>query len=175
VGIDRVTEHACVAKASLYAHFRSKDELERAYLQSPDEARRARMLERIHRHRSPRERSLAVFDSVAETMAQPGFRGWLRELFTDLLREAGVRNPRALAQQFVRLFDGGSWRLRWTATSVPSVSHAPWQPACLMPQAIALADPLPTPEKALGNANHDPRSIPHAPCTDHLASSRQTH
>jgi AcrR family transcriptional regulator len=131
VGIDRVIEHAGVAKASLYANFRSKDELVHAYLASRDEARRARMLERIERHRSSRERALAVFDSVAETMAQPGFRGcpfvrasaeypgdgparevstqargWLRELFTALLREAGARSAPALAQQFVLLFDG---------------------------------------------------------------------
>lgn len=131
VGIDRVIDHAGVAKASLYANFRSKDELVRAYLESRHEARKARMLERVERHRSPRERALAVFDSVAETMAQPGFRGcpfvraaaelpgdgparevsaqargWLRELFTALLREAGARNAPALAQQFVLLFDG---------------------------------------------------------------------
>jgi AcrR family transcriptional regulator len=131
VGIDRVIEHAGVAKASLYAHFGSKDELVRAYLQSRHEARQARMLERIERHRSPRERVLAVFDSVAETVAQPTYRGcpfvraasempgegparevsaqargWLRQLFTTLLREAGARNAPALARQFVLLFDG---------------------------------------------------------------------
>lgn len=131
VGIDRVIDHAGVAKASLYANFRSKEELVRAYLESRHEARKARMLERIGCHRSSRERVLAVFDSVAETMAKPGFRGcpfvraaaelpgdgpakdvnvlargWLRELFLALLREAGVRNAPALAQQFVLLFDG---------------------------------------------------------------------
>jgi AcrR family transcriptional regulator len=131
VGIDRVIEHAGVAKASLYANFRSKDELVRAYLESRHEARKARMLERIERHRSPRERALAVFDSVAETVAQPAYRGcpfaraaselpgdgpasevnaqargWLRELFTELLRQAGARNAPAMAQQFVLLFDG---------------------------------------------------------------------
>lgn len=131
VGIDRVIDHAGVAKASLYANFQNKEELVRAYLESRHDARKGRMLERIERHRSPRERALAVFDSVAETVAQPGFRGcpfaraaaelpgdgpakdvnaqargWLRELFTALLREAGARNAPALAQQFVLLFDG---------------------------------------------------------------------
>jgi AcrR family transcriptional regulator len=131
VGIDRVIEHAGVAKASLYANFGSKDELVRAYLQGKHEARKARVLERIARHRSPRERLLAVFDGVAETGAKPGYRGcafvrtsaemptggpakevidearaWMRELFTQLARDAGARNAPALAQQLVLLYDG---------------------------------------------------------------------
>src|SRR6478736_5820401 len=63
VGIDRVIEHAGVAKASLYSNFRSKDELVRAYLEARHEVRKGRVLERIGRHRSPRERLLAVFDA----------------------------------------------------------------------------------------------------------------
>lgn len=131
VGIDRVIEHAGVAKASLYSNFGSKDELVRAYLQGMHERRQARILERIARHRSPRERLLAVFDYVAETFALPGYRGcafvrtsaempggapgkdvidaaraWMRELFTGLAREAGARNASALAQQLVLLYDG---------------------------------------------------------------------
>ena len=94
-------------------------------------ARRARVLERIARHRSSRERLLAVFDGVAETFSQPGYRGcafvranaemppgsvaktvcdtargWLHELFTTLAGEAGARNPVALAQQLMLLYDG---------------------------------------------------------------------
>ncbi len=131
VGIDRVIEQAGVAKASLYAHFRSKDELVRAYLEARHEVRKARVLERIARHRSARERLLAVFDGVAETFTQPGYRGcafvranaemppgsvaktvcdtargWLHELFTTLAGEAGARNPVALAQQLMLLYDG---------------------------------------------------------------------
>src|SRR2546421_12006254 len=75
VGIDRVIEHAGVAKASLYSNFGSKDELVRAYLQRMHERRIARVLERIARHRSPRERLLAVFDGVAETFSHPDYRG----------------------------------------------------------------------------------------------------
>jgi AcrR family transcriptional regulator len=131
VGIDRVIEHAGVAKASLYSNFGSKDELVRAYLQGMHERRQARVTERIARHRSPRERLLAVFDGVAETFSQAGYRGcafvrtaaempgggagseviaearaWMRELFTSLAREAGARNAPALAQQLVLLYDG---------------------------------------------------------------------
>jgi AcrR family transcriptional regulator len=131
VGIDRVIEHAGVAKASLYSNFGSKDELVRAYLQGMHERRKLRITERIARHRSPRERVLAVFDYVGETFAQSGYRGcafvrtsaempgegpgkavidearaWMRELFTNLAREAGARNAPAVAQQLVLLYDG---------------------------------------------------------------------
>src|SRR3954453_15318397 len=69
VGIDRVIAHAGVAKALLYAHFEGKDELVRAYLQGKHEMRKARVQERIARHRSPRERLLAIFDGFAESLA----------------------------------------------------------------------------------------------------------
>jgi AcrR family transcriptional regulator len=131
VGIDRVIEQAGVAKASLYAHFRSKEELVRAYLQDRHEVRKATVLDHIARHRSPRERLLAVFDSVTETRARPGYRGcafvranaempegssvkavcdtargWQRELFRTLAAEAGARDPGLLAQQLMLLYDG---------------------------------------------------------------------
>jgi len=131
VGIDRVIEHAGVAKASLYSNFGSKDELVRAYLKGMHERRVERVLERIGKHRSPRERLLAVFDGVVESAGRPGYKGcafvrtdaempmggpakevidearaWMRDLFTQLAREAGARNAPALAQQLVLIYDG---------------------------------------------------------------------
>jgi AcrR family transcriptional regulator len=131
VGIDRVLEHAGVAKASLYSTFGSKEELVRAYLQGRQEARRARIEAAIARHRSPREQMLSVFDAMAEAFKQPGFRGcaflmanselpagertrpvcdeyrgWIRELFQRLAKEAGARQAATLAQQLVLLYDG---------------------------------------------------------------------
>ncbi|GAA4596661.1 AcrR family transcriptional regulator [Actinoplanes octamycinicus] len=131
VGIDRVIERAGVAKASLYSAFGNKDGLVRAYLQGRHEERQARILRRVHAHDDPRDRLLAVFDSLAESAAKPGFRGcafynagaeadphgvvreesdasraWTRQLFTDLAREAGAPDPAALAAQLVILYDG---------------------------------------------------------------------
>jgi AcrR family transcriptional regulator len=131
VGIDRVLEHAGVAKASLYSTFGSKEELVRAYLQGRQQARRARIEAAVARHRNPREQILAVFDVMADVFAQPGFRGcaflmanselpggertrpvcddyrgWLRELFHRLAKEAGARPAATLAQQLVLLYDG---------------------------------------------------------------------
>jgi AcrR family transcriptional regulator len=131
VGIDRVIERAGVAKASLYNTFGSKDELVRAYLQARLAARQARFQARLARHEQPREKILAIFDLIRDNFADPAFRGcafvrasselkpgscvkavcdesrsWLRGLFGDLARQAGVKNAAALAQQLELLHDG---------------------------------------------------------------------
>ena len=133
VGIDRVIEHAGVAKATLYSAFGSKDGLIRAYLEGRHRRRRERILTELERFDTPRDRLLGVFDVLAELAAAPSFRGcafynasaesppdgvvqqvcdenraWTRELFTDLAREAGARDPEALAAQLVVLYDGTS-------------------------------------------------------------------
>ncbi|WP_433828180.1 TetR/AcrR family transcriptional regulator [Actinoplanes sp. CA-015351] len=133
VGIDRVIERAGVAKASLYSTFGSKDELVRAYLQRRHEARRIRITTGLERFGNPRDRLLGVFDLLAETAARPGYRGcafynasaesdpagvvqeeadttraWTRALFVDLARDAGARDPEALAAQLVILYDGSN-------------------------------------------------------------------
>jgi AcrR family transcriptional regulator len=131
VGIDRVIERAGVAKASLYDCFGSKDELIRAYLLGQLAARQARIRNRLTQYRTPREKILGVFDSMAETIAKPGYRGcafvrasaeakpgsvvkqacaesraWTLTLFTDLAREAGVADAEALGRQLQMLYDG---------------------------------------------------------------------
>jgi AcrR family transcriptional regulator len=133
VGIDRVLEHAGVAKASLYSTYGSKDELVRAYLEARHQLRVARVEARMALHAAPRDKLLAVFDSMAELAATPGFRGcafmkasaelpanertqpvcetyrgWLRDLFLRLVREAGVPHPAPLVQQIVLLYDGAA-------------------------------------------------------------------
>jgi len=134
VGIDRIIERAGVAKASLYSAFGSKDELVRAYLQGRHEARRARLLGALERFDNPRDRLLGVFDYLAELAGSSSFRGcafynaraeepadsgpvaevsatnraWTRELFIELARDAGARDPEALAAQLVILYDGTS-------------------------------------------------------------------
>jgi AcrR family transcriptional regulator len=135
VGIDRVIERAGVAKATLYDTFGSKDALIRAYLEARHEARKARLTAWLDRYDDPRERLLGVFDAMADLMKSKGFRGcaftragsesaptsgvrtacdtargWMRELFAQLTREAGVASDRAeaLAVQLSMLYDGAS-------------------------------------------------------------------
>ena len=131
VGIDRVIERAGVAKASLYDCFGSKEELIRAYLQERHEARQLRIRERLARYVTPKEKILAVFDSMAEAAAKPDFRGcafarasaearpgssvkavcdesraWNLALFADLAKQAGAADPDRVAQQLRVLYDG---------------------------------------------------------------------
>jgi AcrR family transcriptional regulator len=133
VGIDRVIEHAGVAKASLYDCFGSKEELIRSYLQQRHEARQALLHKRLARCATPKEKILAVFDFMAETAAQPDFRGcafarasaearpgssvkamcdesraWSVALFADLARQAGATEPDRVAQQLRLIYDGAS-------------------------------------------------------------------
>ena len=133
VGIDRVIEHAGVAKASLYSAFRSKDELIRAYLTSRHEVRQKRITEKLAQYDKPRDKLLGMFDYLGEVIVDSKFRGcafvrasaeartggsaksvcddsraWMRGLFTSLARDAGAKNPERLAQQLVLVYDGAT-------------------------------------------------------------------
>ncbi|MFD7718287.1 TetR/AcrR family transcriptional regulator [Streptomyces sp. NPDC059814] len=131
VGIDRVIEHAGVAKASLYNTFGGKEQLVRAYLDTRHAGTVDRITRAVAERDTPRERMLAVFESQARQFdrpdfrgcafiragaeANPGgmvqeaadtFRGWMRELFTRLAAEAGAADPGALGHQLQLLYDG---------------------------------------------------------------------
>jgi AcrR family transcriptional regulator len=133
VGIDRVIEHAGVAKASLYDCFGSKEELIRCYLKARSERRQARIRARMAQFQDPRDKILAVFDLLGETVAQPNYRGcafqragadaeagstikgacddsraWIRGQFTELARAAGAHDPESLGRQLVLLYDGAA-------------------------------------------------------------------
>jgi AcrR family transcriptional regulator len=132
VGIDRVIEHAGVAKATLYNLFGNKEGLVLAYLAARHDGTAARLASAVDRHRDPRRRLLAVFEAQAQVFAQPGFRGcafvsafaeaplggliaqasydyrtWVRALFVDLSEQAGATDPLELARQLQIIFDGG--------------------------------------------------------------------
>jgi AcrR family transcriptional regulator len=131
VGIDRIVEHAGVAKASLYNIFGSKEGLVGAYLASRHNDTTERLTTAVERHRNARKRLLAVFEAQGEIIGQPGFRGCafvaatgeaslggvieqaaenyrasIRALFTDLAEQAGAANPAELARQLQMIYDG---------------------------------------------------------------------
>ncbi|MFJ1588566.1 TetR/AcrR family transcriptional regulator [Streptomyces sp. NPDC088197] len=131
VGIDRVIEHAGVAKASLYNTFGGKEQLIRAYLDSRHAGITQRITDAVDSRDTPRERLLAVFEAQGALFGEPDFHGcafvragaeagpgslveeaadnyraWLRELFTRLAGEAGAADPRSLGRQLHLLYDG---------------------------------------------------------------------
>jgi AcrR family transcriptional regulator len=133
VGIDRIIEHAGVAKASLYDCFGSKEELIRSYLQERSQARKARINERLGRYEDPEDQILSIFDLLGELAARSDYRGcafvrasadanssekvkgvcnesraFILEKFTDLCRAAGATDPATLGKQLVLLYDGAS-------------------------------------------------------------------
>jgi AcrR family transcriptional regulator len=132
VGINRVIEHAGVAKDSLYRTFGSKEELVCAYLKGRHEETLAVLRSAVAATEDPIERLLAVFDAQARLFRTPDFRGCaftaaaaeatpggridaaaeiyrhdIRALFTELAAAAGVPDPALLASQLQLIYDGG--------------------------------------------------------------------
>lgn len=152
VGIDRVIERAGVAKASLYNTFGSKDELVRAYLQQRHAITSARVTAALERWDTPREKLLGIFIAQGERMAEPDYHGcpfisasaespegsparqatdeyrsWLRDLFTGLARDAGVRaeDLELLGRQMLMLYDGAALSLRFDGNlDAAAAAHA---------------------------------------------------
>jgi AcrR family transcriptional regulator len=150
VGIDRIIEHAGVAKASLYNTFGSKEELVRAYLESRHAGTTQRLMRAVDKHTDPRARLLAVFEAQGELFTEPDFhgcalvtasaeaphgglieqatddyRGEIRALFTELAEQAGAADPATLARQLHLIYDGAGLSARMDRDpSVAVVSRA---------------------------------------------------
>jgi AcrR family transcriptional regulator len=137
VGIDRVIEHAGVAKASLYNTFGSKDELIHAYLKGRQDRVETRIRQYVDAAPTPREKVLAVFEGQNEVYAESGYQGcafhrasaesrpgdridlttreyraWVRGLFTELAEQAGAKDATLLATQLHMIFDGNGMATR---------------------------------------------------------------
>lgn len=132
--MEQIAERAPVSKRTLYAHFRTKDELVLAHLK--DLASTGRTLEgTLSRGDVPaRERILALFDppptgtdpvrgcpfiDAAAEFPDPqnAVHSYARErkllmvrLVVDLVTELGCREPAVLAEQLVTLADGAASR-----------------------------------------------------------------
>jgi AcrR family transcriptional regulator len=165
VGIDRIIEHAGVAKGSLYNTFGSKDELIRAYLETRHASMARRITQAVERYDTPRERLLGVFGAQRDLFAEPGYRGcafarasaeshpgdlveqaaddyraWVRSLFTRLAEEAGVPDAPGLARQLHLLYDGSGLSARMDRDPSAAVA-ARAAAATLLDAALATTRP----------------------------------
>jgi AcrR family transcriptional regulator len=152
VGIQRVIEEAGVAKASLYAHFDSKDDLVAACLDQRVSAWRAHVETRLRGSTlDARGKLLAMFDVQVERIRNPEFRGcplqslsaeiaapdhpakrvlaghrqWLRDLFTTLVTEAGLQPAAEVVGALVVLYDGAA-AVALVDGSASLANHARW-------------------------------------------------
>jgi AcrR family transcriptional regulator len=92
VGIDELIERAGVAKATLYRHFRSKDDLVVAFLERREQRWTLEFVEVESRLRgaTPEEQLLAVFDVLDEWFRRDDFEACS---FINTLLEMRVRHP----------------------------------------------------------------------------------
>lgn len=133
VGIDRLIAEAQVARASLYQCFGSKDALITAYLDRQHETDRAAYERAMARIDDPVERALVLFDLAEASSRRSRYRGcpflnattefpdhhhplstvvlkrrqWLLDQLLTALQDAGVDDPRAVAERIQLLYDGG--------------------------------------------------------------------
>jgi AcrR family transcriptional regulator len=133
VGIDRLLAEAGVAKASLYQHFSSKDDLVAAYLQRRLDLGQDELDRRMAQvEGTSAERIVALFEILGKWMAGRAFRGCpfinaaaeypqaghpvqkviaehrARTLarFRALVADLGTDEPEALAESLMLLYDG---------------------------------------------------------------------
>jgi AcrR family transcriptional regulator len=134
VGIDEILARAEVAKATLYRHFASKDELVLAFLERREELWTRDWVEKEARRRgeTPEEQLLAIFDAFDEWFHRDDFEGCsfinvllesadrdhpigrasalhlanIRSLLTSLAAEAGLREPETFAHAWHILMKG---------------------------------------------------------------------
>jgi AcrR family transcriptional regulator len=76
VGIQRIIDEAGIAKASLYAHFASKDELVAAYLEEKGKSVRSALSAHLDNPKlGAKAKILKFFDMVVVAAEAPSFRG----------------------------------------------------------------------------------------------------
>jgi AcrR family transcriptional regulator len=131
VGIDTVIAESGVAKATLYKHFASKDDLIVAYLDRVDEDWTGKLKAAAATGTTARERLVSMFDALAAACAADGYHGCafintaaesapggkaharavehkrqVRDWVEATARDARAANPARLARQLTALLDG---------------------------------------------------------------------
>ena len=132
VGVEEVLAEAGVTRATLYRHFKGKDDLVATYLRATDQLIRGQIDDARREAQSPEDEIRAIARLIGEQITSPGFRGcaflnaaaeypdaqspahqavleqraWLLETMIDLYTRCDATEPEAAAQHFVMLRDG---------------------------------------------------------------------
>jgi len=132
VGVDQVIAESGVAKSTLYAHFRTKDDLVTAYLQRTDDSWMDQLQAAAERAGTdPADQLSGLFDALLDSFDRHGFFGCpfisaaveaepeskaraattahtlrRQEWLTQLSSEAGAEDPEGLGQHIGLLIDG---------------------------------------------------------------------
>ena len=134
-GIDTIVKHSGVTKKTLYAHFRSKEELVLAALRHYDSLARNEFMRRVESGgKTPKARLLAIFDVAQHWFQQKNFYGCLfintigefsdkdtpirqicqeykklvKGYIRELCQQAGALQPRELAEELGLLLEGAT-------------------------------------------------------------------
>ena len=158
VGIDAIIAESDVAKATLYKHFPSKDELVIAYLDRVDDAWLGALRAAAQdAGPEPRDQLVGMFDALASACRREGYHGCafintaaeaptgspvhartvahkqaVRDWVRGLAEEAGAEDPEALARGLTLILDGG--------LSAGVLDADPAAPAAAASAARALVD-----------------------------------
>jgi AcrR family transcriptional regulator len=148
IGVDTLAAESGIGKMTLYRHYPSKDALIVAYLKDSDGLFWNRFEQITKDATTPREKLLAFFESLQEYVKTPQCYGCpflnvateypemdypghqvalehkqrVRAEFRQLAKEAGAREPEALADQLFLLMDGAYMAARMFGTRNPA-SH----------------------------------------------------
>lgn len=132
VGVDRIIAEAQVTRATLYRHFKGKEDLILAYLQQADQGIRGQVAAVLDQDLTAADTVRAVGRSIADGIQSPGFRGcaflnaaaeypdpahpvhravlthrrWFLDTATELLGQAGCAPAETAGRHFVMLRDG---------------------------------------------------------------------
>ncbi|CAM4341053.1 HTH-type transcriptional repressor KstR2 [Mycobacterium basiliense] len=139
VGTDEVIERAGVAKATLYRHFATKDDLVLAVLQRREELWTFGLIEAQSRERgnTPEEQLLAIFDVMHDWFqSRDGYEGCS---FINVLLELGADHPAGRACIAHIDHVRGIVRERAVAAGLQEVDDFAWSWHILMKGAIILA------------------------------------
>lgn len=87
-GINEILEKSGVAKASMYQHFRSKEEIAVEYLKRMDREFTTKMGEYLKSQPDGKQQILGIFDFIYDFFHQEGYRGcWSQNIISEMPKD----------------------------------------------------------------------------------------